>query len=110
MQEAPDLSKIVSIIMQNPDLIAQISSLMKNAEDNSEATVAAEEKKAEQNEKPDIESSVTSPVLPQNSQSKRRRKELLSAMKPYLSEHRQSAIDSMSSILDIIDVMARKES
>jgi hypothetical protein len=67
----------------------------------------AEEKKEE---KVVVESSASAPIQPPHSQNKRRRKELLSAMKPYLSEHRQSAIDSMSSILDIIDVMARKES
>ena len=107
MQEAPDLSKIVSLIMQNPELISQISSLMKSGEESDEAPAVAEEKKEE---KVVVESSASAPIQPSHSQNKRRRKELLSAMKPYLSEHRQSAIDSMSSILDIIDVMARKES
>ena len=107
MQEAPDLSKIVSIIMQNPELISQISSLMKSDDEGGEAPIKIEEKK-EENTAP--ETSVSSPVSQPHSQNKRRRKELLSAMKPYLSEHRQSAIDSMSSILDIIDVMARKDS
>ena len=107
MQEAPDLSKIVSLIMQNPELISQISSLMKSGEESGETPSVAEEKKEE---KVVVESSASAPIQPPHSQNKRRRKELLSAMKPYLSEHRQSAIDSMSSILDIIDVMARKES
>ena len=107
MQEAPDLSKIVSLIMQNPELISQISSLMKSGEESGETPAVAEDKKEE---KVVAESSASAPIQPPHSQNKRRRKELLSAMKPYLSEHRQSAIDSMSSILDIIDVMARKES
>ena len=99
MQSTPDLSKIVNLIMQNPQLIEQISALANQEESSAKAvdTHESEEvflgEEADQTQKRDMRS---------------HRHELLCAMKPYLSEKRRSAIDSMSSILDILDVMMKK--
>ena len=103
MNDTPDLSSIINLIMQNPALIEQISSLAKaksepesilEATDESNKTAVIEE------EAQAVESSA--PLM------RSHRHELLSAMKPYLSESRRTAIDSMASILDVIDVMMKK--
>ena len=99
MQSTPDLSKIVNLIMQNPDLIQQISAL---ASAEVEQTPEAVEEVVE-TQTPE------QPISTDNGRNMRaHRHELLSAMKPYLSESRRTAIDSMASILDIIDVMVKK--
>ena len=107
MSETPDLSKIVSVIMQNPALISEIAAL-------ASATKQPTEQPTEET-KPEVvieQSKQTSPIpeRPEPSRARAHRKELLSAMKPYLSESRRGALDSMASILDVIDVMIRKES
>ena len=105
MQDTPDLSKIIGLIMQNPSLIEQISALAKSG------TASESEVSVEPDGEPET---VTEPTVSAISEapvhSRAKRKELLNAMKPYLSEGRRTAIDSMSSILDILEVMKRKES
>ena len=96
MAEA-DLSKIVSLIMENPALIEQIRELAKN--DGGETVTMSTEKADE--EKP----TESAPVMKEENPSRLRRRELLSALKPYLSESRAGAIDSMMSISDILEVM-----
>ena len=105
MQDTPDLSKIIGLIMQNPSLIEQISALAKSGT-SSEPEVSVEPA----GESETVTEPTVSTVSEAPGHSKTRRKELLNAMKPYLSEGRRTAIDSMSSILDILEVMKRKES
>ena len=103
MEATPDLSRIVGLIMQNPELIEQISSLAKESSKEEDNEVLEDKREKEVNEIPasvDIENT--------RDDSRRRRRELLLAIKPYLSENRRTAIDSMSSILDILDVMVKK--
>lgn len=101
MQNTPDLSEIVSLIMQNPALIEQIAALAKP--------------KAEPEAQPEVKEEVVAQEVikeentPVATNMRSHRHELLNAMKPYLSENRRTAIDSMSSILDIIDVVIRKQ-
>jgi hypothetical protein len=97
MQGTPDLSKIINLIMQNPQLIQEISELASSDEANEATTptpVGTEE--------------VLAPADEPKRDMRSHRHELLSAMKPYLSEKRRGALDSMESILDIIDVMIKK--
>ena len=103
MNDTPDLSSIINLIMQNPALIEQISSLAKTKIEPEVSTEAADEvdnTDITQEQTPAVESSATL--------MRSHRHELLSAMKPYLSESRRTAIDSMASILDVIDVMMKK--
>lgn len=103
MNDTPDLSSIINLIMQNPALIEQISSLAKTKIEPEVSTEAADEvdnTDITQEQTPAVESSA--PLM------RSHRHELLSAMKPYLSENRRTAIDSMASILDVIDVMMKK--
>ena len=97
----PDLSAIVNLIMQNPALIEQISALAKQKLDP-EPIEADEKNDSVITEQKTTEEASTVPLM------RSHRHELLSAMKPYLSENRRTAIDSMSSILDVIDVMMKK--
>ena len=100
MQQTPDLSSIVSLIMQNPALIEQISALAKPKSDV-EATPVSEPEEVENKESAQTAQANAVPLM------RSHRRDLLNAMKPYLSENRRMAIDSMSSILDVIDVMAK---
>ena len=100
MQQTPDLSSIVNLIMQNPSLIEQISALAKQG--SNEVAEHVEEPTAPAVEEAAVAEQTVAPA------AKMHRRELLNAMKPYLSENRRVAIDSMSSIMDVIDVMVRK--
>ena len=99
MSATPDLSGIVNLIMQNPALIEQISALAKQMPESETGTEQTEEVKVAE-EVARVQDSA--PVM------RSHRHELLNAMKPYLSENRRTAIDYMSSILDVIDVMMKK--
>ena len=97
---SPDISSIINLIMQNPDLIEQISSLAKNAKaDENDTEQTQEEIKATE---PVI---VTSQPVVDNKGEMRNR--LLGAMKPYLSDARSQAIDQMISIASILDMMKK---
>lgn len=96
MSDTPDLGKIVSLIMENPDLIARIQGLAKGEE----AKEAPKPQKAE--------AEVAAPVevsRPAAIDTKEKRNKLLSAMKPYLSSERSKAIDSVMSVVEILDMM-----
>ncbi len=102
MADTPDLSRIINLIMENPSLIKEISSLAKN--DNTE------EKPVEmmQEEKEGTEEAVQTSVHTDGRNERiNHRNELLYAMKPYLSESRQNAIDSMVSISGIFEMMKK---
>ena len=101
MASTPDLSGIVNLIMQNPSLIEQISALANSKTESEAPTEVTNEDVPTVNDTPtEVSASSTS--------MKSHRHELLNAMKPYLSENRRVAIDSMSSILDVIDLMMKK--
>ena len=95
--KTPDISRIVSVLMENPELIEQISTLVnEKPEETSQETV--EEPKAE----------VEASVAPIEENIRGRREHLLSALKPYLSDERQRAIDSMMTFADILAAVRRK--
>ena len=100
-ERAPDLSRIVNLIMENPKLIEEISHLAdkESASDKSESPRAEEAVGA-----------VAEPEVPTaaRSDAKGRRQMLISAIKPYLSKERAGAIESMMSIVDIIEVMKQR--
>lgn len=110
MEQASDLSKILGIIMENPELIESIKKLAMSEPDGEAepATVApATEKIAEDaSDEPyikDEEKESEAPISPS-----KRRKTLLCAIKPYVSKERARAIDSMLNIADVLEVMRRK--
>ncbi len=94
---APDLSRIVKLIMENPKLIEEISALSGGDSGSPSEEPAASESKTQE--------SVPTYVEPKSPNGRERRAQLLSALKPYLSGERQKAIDSMMTFADIIDSM-----
>ena len=96
MSDTPDLGKIVSLIMENPDLIARIQGLAKG-EDTKVTSLPA---KAEVETVAPVEVSRPATIDP-----KEKRNRLLGAMKPYLSTDRAKAIDSVMSVVEILDMM-----
>ena len=99
MSDTPDLSKVVGLIMQNPALIEQISSLVKSEQEPGLIAEQKEEDKAA----PSVSASVT-PNVSKNV----KRQRLLSALKPYLRDERARAIDSMLSVAEILDMIRSK--
>ena len=104
--EGLDLSRVVNLIMENPRLIEEISALAKSDKSG--------EMKAAGDEPLEVPTDSTSEALkPVNTYAderprKSRRTELLGAMKPYLSKERAKAIDSMLTIVDILDMMKER--
>ena len=98
-QENIDLGKVIGLIMENPALIEQISNLAKNTS----AEKPREETEHSIPTEP-TDQKVTPTYTPIMS-SKSNRAQLLGALKPYVSEERGKAIDSMISIANILDMM-----
>ena len=93
-----ELSRIVSLIMQNPQLISEISSLAKREPDVPvESTAPSESTSAE--------SVKVAADVPSIASRRNARSQLLCALKPYVSKERAGAIDSMISIAEILEVM-----
>ena len=104
-QENLDLSKVIGLIMENPQLIEQISSLAKQKSEDTPSEEESVEPVAEITEKEESES-VSSPLTYSPAVNQRtNRAQLLGALKPYVSKERAKAIDSMISIADILDMM-----
>ena len=102
-QQNLDLSKVISLIMENPALIEQISNLAKGESESTKAEsipIAEESIVKEQIEEPKA-TPTYAPILSQRNN----RAQLLGALKPYVSKERAKAIDSMISIADILDMM-----
>lgn len=103
-QENIDLSKVIGLIMENPALIEQISSLARQSstEQKIEEPPKATEEVAVLKEDTEPKAEPTySPIISQRNN----RAQLLGALKPYVSKERAKAIDSMISIADILDMM-----
>ena len=97
MSDTPDISQVISLLMQNPAIIESIGSMLKN---KTEATPTESEILEE------VPTSLPPRAEPAKSHSNR--SALLGVMKPYLRSSRANAIDSMISILDILDKMRGK--
>ena len=103
-QQNLDLSKVISLIMENPALIEQISNLARQSSAEAkpeERKNVVEETVAQQEIEPPKATPTYAPPIDQKSNRSR----LLGALKPYVSEERAKAIDSMISIANILDMM-----
>lgn len=105
-QGSPDIGKIVSLIMENPDLIERISSLANQppTSDHIEENEEKEEKNDSGTKKIEPTVAKAEPVYSEST-VKSNRSQLLCALKPYVSKERAQAIDSMISIAEILDMM-----
>lgn len=105
-QENLDVGKVIGLIMENPQLIEQISNLARQSsppEGDAEVLQEVEQAKPEE-----AVSTQAVPTYRQSIGSRGNRAQLLCALKPYVSEERARALDSMISIVDIIDMMKER--
>lgn len=113
-----DLSKIISMVAENPELVAGfkslISSSLANESNKSEdaaktALIETEKEITEDNTETEATLSEAEPAIAGIKTDKlirkRRRKELLCALKPYVCKERSKAIDTMLSITEVLDVL-----
>ena len=91
MADTPDLSKIVGVIMEHPEIVGQISALLSKPDEDEE------EIKSE----PTVAPVSSTPKAVRHSDRSR----LLGAMKPYLSESRARAVDTMITVTEILESM-----
>lgn len=105
MAGTPDLSRVISLIMQNPQLIEEISGL-------AQADSATTEREAAPSTDPiypKTTETAAAAMIPQTSGNRRdQRVKLLGAMKAYLSPERAKAVDTMMNILDILEITGGK--
>ena len=121
--KSADLSKIIGVLMENPDIITKISSLVKNSDigtsstapTRSTATDANEAKAEPENASTDDSARSVSvakapPIEPGAHDDSRgdRRSRLLFAIKPYVVPRRQAAIDTILAVTDVLDTLRRK--
>ncbi|MBO7196690.1 MAG: hypothetical protein J6V80_05140 [Clostridia bacterium] len=104
-QENLDIGKIIGLIMENPQLIEQISNLAKKQQPSTSEPEQINEVSAEVTVPIEEASQVSAPTYQPQSSIRGNRAQLLNALKPYISNERAKAIDSMMSIADILDVM-----
>ena len=102
---APDLSRIVGLIMENPQLIEEISSLVKQDEKSEKSSVQSQVSESSQDAS--IASNGAELKTKVDNIRKNNRSELLNAFKPYISSNRAKAIDSIISITNVLDAMRR---
>ena len=98
-----ELGRIINLIMENPTLLGEIKRL---AMDNKgEEAVSSEDTEV------DVVASENAREIeptPQARVSNTKRRELINALAPYISENRRKAIESFMTIADILDLMRGK--
>ena len=99
MNGGADIGKIIGLIMENPKLIEEISNLGKGD------TVTEEKVGTAQKAEEAIQVAQEEPKMEKRAHSDKNRTKLLFALKPYVSKERAQAIDSMLSIVEILDAM-----
>ena len=102
----PDIGKLVELIMKNPQIIEQISNLALADKDAQGTTGQA----SEASDEPMIAESTSSEAGAFSSESEgKKRTRLLYALKPYLSERRAKALDSVMTFSEIFDTMKSRK-
>ena len=104
METGADISKIVGAIMQNPELIGKIKELASSAEPPETSGVPDEAETVTHI----LQNSGEAGVDKEPSRADRRRRELLCALKPYVSKERARAIDSMLSFATVFNIIKEK--
>jgi hypothetical protein len=102
-QQNLDLSNVISLIMENPSLVQQISNLAKGQNESTPDDL--QQKTEEKVVKEQVEEPTSAPTYAPILNQRSNRTQLLGALKPYVSKERAKAIDSMISIADILDMM-----
>lgn len=92
MADSGELSRIVGLIMENPALVQQISALAKG-ESNADEVQSSEQDR--------------SSVATENTGGSNRAR-LIAAIKPYLSEKRTKAVDTLLSVSEVLGAVRGK--
>lgn len=100
----PDISGIIKLIMENPKLIEEVKKTVSG--EKTDTAVPPSSTDAYSPPEKDAVQTDSAPVMPSDDKSRSRR-ELLYALKPYLSEKRSRAIDSMLSVAEVLTVLRR---
>ena len=103
-QENLDISRVVGLIMENPQLIEQIANLAKQ-KDQEPPPETAEIEESVTETKVEEPANLSVPTYQEQNGHRNDRARLLGALKPYVSKERAKAIDSMISIADILEMM-----
>ena len=103
-----DISKMMGLIMENPEIIEKIKSLMKEKQSDETDGQTQKSESIKPKEEPVSATSERTDDTYKKQSSKKRRNELLSALKPYVSSERSRAIDTMLSVIEVIDIMKEK--
>ena len=93
-----ELNKIVSMIMENPELIEKIKAMSEGAAETHEKAAGEPEVIKELSAAPNY--------TPKSS----KRNELLRALEAFLSDKRKKSLETMITIADVLDSVKRKES
>ena len=107
-----DISKIVGLIMENPDIIEKIRVLAsgdgsRSAEENTDGSADGGEDNEPDSSAPTVkaEEKSTPSAAKINTGTTHRRHDLLCALKPYVSKKRASAIDTALGIMDVLSII-----
>ena len=105
--QSPDLSRIISLIMQNPDLIHQIEGRARQDASVSEGEAPVSESKPIAPEAEAVAQShpTSAPLSGMGKREKRTR--LLSALRPYVSEKRSKTLDTLMGAMDIFELIGK---
>lgn len=98
MDNNMDLSSLVSLIMQNPDIIAKIASLAKQPTSEPEASMPQDTAEA-------VTEAVPEEAEPPTDIKRKNRERLFGALRPYLSSERAKTLASVEAMVAIIDSM-----
>ena len=88
-----DLSALVSRILEHPQLVSQITQLLSESGTKKEET-----------EEVGVIEEVASAQPPPIKDKQENRKRLLSALRPFLSERRRGALDSLETVATLLEI------
>ena len=85
-----ELNKIIGMIMENPELVEKIKAMSKSSETSSTETS-------------EIPSTTHQVKIAPSSHGRSKRTELLRALETFLSEERKKSLETMITIVDVLD-------
>ena len=92
-----DISRVRGLIMENPKLIEEIKGLVEKSDEGGAEASAEREPRA-----------IEVPTVAEQQKPRKRREELLTALKPYISDERRKAVESFVTIAEILELMREK--
>lgn len=110
--EAPDLSGILSNLLQNPAALGAVANLLGGLRHEGASEPPQEEAREEAREGEAAEALASLPLPPEGPKPSGRRRErecLLAALTPYLSPPRRRALEGACKILEVIELFDKRK-